>query len=285
MSPATRPGRKPRADASVWRKLGFVFYASLAWLVLLLLFAFVLPLQDPLKPDFIHPAAPFSPAHLLGTDALGRDMLARVAHGARISVMLAVTAPAIGLAVALPLGVIAGYAGGIVDRAINILNDTLLAFPRIILAIGLIFYAGATLFNLAVVISIFTIPNLLRIIRATTLSFANREFVLASRALGASHFRIIWKDILPNVLPPTFAYALMTMSVVVVLEGSLSFLGIGVPPPTPSWGKMIFEGHEYLFTDPQLSLVPSAVMFLTILSLNLIGDQFAMLTNSRDARL
>ncbi|WP_293881499.1 ABC transporter permease [Sphingomonas sp.] len=255
------------------------------WIVLLLTVAFFVPLQDPLRPDFLHPAEGFSRTHLLGTDLLGRDLLSRLAHGARISLTLAFLAPVVGFAVALPSGMAAGHFKGWTDRTLSVINDTILAFPRIILAIGMIFYVGATLINLTLVISLFTTPNLFRITRSTAMTFSDREFVLAARALGASELRILVREILPNVIQPTAAYALMTMSIVVVLEGSLSFLGIGVPPPTPTWGKMIAEGYDYIFTNPQLCLIPSATMFLTILSFNLIGDQVTRLTEMRGTRL
>ena len=149
----------------------------------------------------------------------------------------------------------------------------ILAFPNIVLAMCILFFAGASIVNLIIVLSITSIPANTRIARASTLIYAKREFVLAARAQGASHLRILWVEILPNIILPQMAYILSFMSIIIMIEGSLAFLGVGVPPPTPTLGGMIAQGFPDINTDPHITFLPALFLFLTVLSLNLIGDQ------------
>ena len=165
------------------------------------------------------------------------------------------------------------------SSAVSILIDSILAFPNIVLAIAILFYAGANIFNLVLVISFYTIPQFTRISRANTMLYAQREFVVAARAQGASHLRIILRELLPNVIVPVAAYSLLIMSFTIGLEGTLSFHGVGLPPPDPTWGQMISDGIEELEDDPFISFVPSFFMFMTILSLNLMGDRMRQFTD------
>ena len=221
----------------------------------------------------------------LGTDHLGRDMFSRLIHGAGISFRVAFTSPFIGMAIGLTLGMCAGYFRGKVDSGVSILIDSILAFPNIVLAIAVLFFAGPTIINLVLVIAFYTIPQFTRVARANTLLYAQREFVVAARAQGASHLRILLRELLPNVMVPVAAYSLLVMSFTIVLEGTLSFLGVGIPPPTPTWGRMISEGLDELSENPFISMYPSLFMFLTILSLNLMGDRLRTMTDVKASSL
>lgn len=288
------PDRKPAVAAlhtcykrlSSVRSLGFGLGAWLAclWIVALLVLAistFVLAWPDPFKQNYTAIAAGPSADYFLGTDHLGRDLWSRIIHGALVSFSVAITSPLIGMAIGLILGMSAGYFGGWVDTIVGVLIDTILAFPNIVLAIAVLFFAGANLANMVAVIAFYTIPQFTRIARANTLLYVNREFVTAARALGAGHLRILLLELLPNVLIPVAAFSLLIMSYTIVLEGTLSFLGVGLPPPTPTWGRMIAEGLDQLVDHPQIAFLPSAFMFLTILSLNMLGDRLRQLSDIR----
>ncbi|MFP6712070.1 MAG: ABC transporter permease [Rhodospirillales bacterium] len=264
------------------RRLGWVFWLALAWIVLCLsatISTNFITYPDPLNQDYNALSAPWSMEHLLGGDQLGRDMFSRSVFGAATSFKIAFTSPFIGMAIGLILGMCAGYFRGRIDSAVSILIDSILAFPNIVLAIAILFYAGANIFNLVLVISFYTIPQFTRISRANTMLYAQREFVVAARAQGASHLRIILRELLPNVIVPVAAYSLLIMSFTIGLEGTLSFLGVGLPPPDPTWGQMISDGIEELEDDPFISFVPSFFMFMTILSLNLMGDRMRQFTD------
>ena len=263
-------------------KLGTIFWLSFTWIFLISAAAAMiefLPLQDPLEQHYDSLYSEISSRFLLGTDMFGRDMLSRVIHGSRISLSVAFSAPFMGMILGIILGMCAGYFRGKVDEIVSIFIDSILAFPNIVLAIAVLFYAGATLFNLILVIAFYTIPQFTRIARANTLQYAQREFVFAARVQGASHLRILVKELFPNVIIPVAAYSLLIMSYTVILEGGLSFLGVGLPPPTPTWGLMIAEGINELTEDPRITFVPSFFMFLTILSLNLMGDRLRSLAD------
>lgn len=256
------------------RRLGVVFWASVAWIVLVILgavFASMLPLKNPDTPLYVPGLGP----HLrypLGTDELGRDMLARIVYGARVSMIVGFTSIGIGLVIGGTLGVIAGFYKGRIGRFLMGCMDVLLAFPALVLALAIITFLGQNIHNVVIAIGILSIAPIARVIRASTLTFSEREFVTAARALGAKNWRIIVHEILPNVSLPTFSFALVAVAVAIVAEGGLAFLGLSVRPPTPSWGGMINEGRTYLQQSPQISLIPAAVMFLTVLAFNFVGD-------------
>lgn len=268
--------------------LGPAFWLALAWMVglgLAALAADILPLQDPLRQNYDALNAGPSWQFLFGTDTFGRDLLARALHGARISLVVALAAPSVGLLIGLTVGMTGGYFGGWVDFAVGIVTDTILAFPNIVLAIAVLFYAGASLPVLVLVIAFYTIPRFVRVARGNTILFAKREFVLAAHAQGASHARILLRELLPNVLVPVLTYTLTVMSFAVILEGSLSFLGLGIPPPTPTWGRMVAEGIQDLSVDPKCSLIPSGFIFLTIFALNLMADRLRALSDVKASNL
>lgn len=273
---------RSRLASKISLGLGWSFWISFIWVMTILALAlstFVFEWPNPLKQNYSAIAAGPSSDYLLGTDHLGRDLLSRVIHGARVSFSVAFTSPFIGMGIGLILGMCAGYFGKWVDNVVGILIDSILAFPNIVLAIAVLFFAGASLTNMVAVIAFYTIPQFTRIARANTLLYTNREFVIAARAQGASHLHILLHELLPNVLIPMMAFSLLIMSYTIVLEGTLSFLGVGLPPPTPTWGRMIAEGIDELADNPQMAFLPSAFMFLTILSLNMMGDQLRQLTD------
>jgi len=256
-----------------------------ALIVLLALAAPYLPLHDPLKQNYSSLNAGFSKLYWFGTDSYGRDLLSRILSGARVSLSIALTSPFIGLAIGLLLGMTAGFFRGWWDSLVGILVDSILAFPNIVLAMVVMFIAGAKLWVLILVLAFYSIPQFTRIARANTIRFAQQEFVTAARAQGASNLRILIRELLPNVIVPVAAYSLIVMSFTIILEGSLSFLGFGLPPPTPSWGNIIAQGVLELSTDPKIALLPSAFMFLTILSLNLMGDRLRSLSEVRSSAI
>ena len=256
--------------------LGVWFWIPAAWVAVLLaaaVFADLLPLRDPTASDFTNLKARPSAEYWFGTDVLARDIFSRVIHGARISLTVGFFAPVIGMVIGLTLGMLAGYYRGPLESLIVGTMDVILAFPNIVLAMGILFFAGADMINLIAVLAITSIPANTRIARASTLVYAEREFVVAARAQGASDLRILLRELLPNILLPQLTYILAFMSIIIMIEGSLSFLGVGIPPPTPTWGGMIAKGFTDINTDPHITFMPALVLFLTVLSLNLMGDR------------
>ena len=267
---------------------GLVFWLAAAWIgaiVLAAALANLLPLPSPTDMDMLERRAPASAAHWLGTDRLGRDMLARLIHGARISLTVGVLAPLIGLLIGGALGILAGYFRGGLETVVVGAVDVLLAFPPLVLALAVTAYLGQTIANLTYIIGILSIPAFTRVARAATLSIAKREFILAARAMGATELRILVRELLPNVVLPLLAFFLLAVAVTIVVEGALSFLGLGVPPPAPSWGSMIGEGRESLETAPRIAFLPAAAMFLTVLAFNVVGDTLRVVTDPRQAAL
>jgi peptide/nickel transport system permease protein len=257
----------------------------LAMLTFTAMFADLLPLQDPLRQNYTALNATPSLKFWLGTDTFGRDIFARAIFGARISLLIALIAPLLGLAVGLTVGMVGGYFGRWVDAAIGLFTDVLMAFPNIVLAMVIITFAGGSLPVMICVIAFYTLPRFIRVSRATTIMYANREFVTAARALGASDFRILLREVLPNVVVPLATLTLTLMSFAILIEGGLSFLGLGIPPPTPTWGRMIAEGVRDLPVDPKISLIPAGFVFLTILSFNVIGDRLRAASDVKASNL
>lgn len=271
------------------RKLGLGFWVPAAWILLLVacaLLAPVLPIKDPDQSDFLALAkGPLTHGHLLGTDGLGRDILARLIWGSRVALTVGVVAVAIGMTLGGTIGVIAGYYRGKVEALLMSLVDVMLAFPALVLVIAIAAFLGNSLRNVTIAVAVVATPSFARVARAATITFAQREFVTAAKAMGATNRRIIVREVLPNVLLPVGAFALVVVAVAIVAEGGLAFLGLSVPPPTPSWGSMINEGRDKLDAAPFISLIPAFVMFLTVLAFNLIGDRFRASVDVREGAL
>jgi peptide/nickel transport system permease protein len=263
------------------------FYASIAFVVLLAflaLFAKFLPfVQSPTKGSVIDGKLPPSMDHWMGTDQNGRDIFARVIYGARVSLAIGGVSVVIGLFFGGVLGLVSGYYRKKIDTTTSIVMDIILAFPPLILALAIVTFMGRSATNIVLALSILAIPALTRLVRANTLVYAQREFVLAAKSLGAKNGRIIFREILPNVVPPMLSFALTGLAVLIVAEGALAYLGVSVPPPTPTWGAMIWAGRDQLDKAWWISMMPAAVMFVTILSINLIGDTLSERFSIREA--
>ena len=271
------------------KKMGTTFWLAVAWIACVVLGAAgagVLPVVPPDQIDWTHLAVkPGVAHHLLGTDNMGRDIVSRLLFGARVSLIVGFFAPCIGLVLGCLLGTVAGFYRGTAGRVIVGLVDTFLAFPRLVFLLMVMCIFGSSLTSLTFALGFVCAPSFARVARANTLKFAEREFVLAARAAGASDASIILREILPNVLSPMLVYMLLVMGLVIIAEGGLGFLGLSVPSPTPSWGGMIAEGREVLEQSPHVSLIPTAAMFLTILSVNLIGDRLRGCGDARESQL
>ncbi|HTV88441.1 MAG TPA: ABC transporter permease [Stellaceae bacterium] len=284
--PPAAAGTDTRLPPAGGRKAGrsLLFWLAIGWLAVVAAAAIGagwLPIGSPDAMDLLARRAGPSAAHWLGTDDLGRDMLSRLVFGARISLSVGLIAPLIGLAIGGCCGMLAGYFRGRFESLVVGGIDVLLAFPPLVLALAMTTYLGASVLNITITLGILSIPAFARVTRAATLALAERDFVTAARSLGAGHARILLRELLPNVALPLGAFFLLSVAVVIVVEGALSFLGLGVPPPTPSWGAMIAEGRESLDTAPSIAFLPAGAMFLTVLSFNIVGDRLRALTDPR----
>jgi peptide/nickel transport system permease protein len=269
-------------------RLGPGFWIPLAWtamVVALAAAANLLPLRSPIEADFTVISNWPDATWWFGTDHLGRDIFSRAVFGARISLIVGLLAPALGLGVGICLGLAAGYFRGRTESIIVAAMDAIMAFPGILIVLAVTAYVGANTALLVFLLGFLTIPAFMRVARANTLVFAQREFVLAARAMGATHSRVLTLEILPNVIIPMLTYALLVVSRIIVIEGVLSFLGLSVPPPQPTWGNMIADGQTDLATLPYIAFIPSALMFLTVLSINLIGEHLRARTDFRGSAL
>ncbi len=270
------------------RRVGGLFIASVIWIALVALgaiFADLLPIPSPTDMDMLGKRALPSAEHWLGNDNLGRDVFSRLIYGGRISLTVGLLAPVIGVTIGGALGMVAGYFRGRLEIFITGGMDVLLAFPPLVFALAVTATLGQSIANITLVIGILGIPAFTRVARAVTLSLSEREFVTAARALGATHSRILLRELLPNVALPLVAFFLLGVAVTIVVEGALSFLGLGVPPPAPSWGSMIGEGRESLDIAPWLAFLPALFMFLTVLAFNVVGDTLRALTDPRPGKL
>jgi peptide/nickel transport system permease protein len=254
----------------------------LAVFLLCALFAPWLAPRDPAQLDLAGRLLSPSHAHWFGTDELGRDILSRTLYGARISLTVAVSVVSISLSIGVIAGLASGFYGGWTDTVLNVyVTNAFLALPGILLAIAFVAFLGPGLFNLILALSISGWVGYARLVRAQVMAVKEREFVEAARALGASNLRIVFRHILPNIVQPLIVQAAIGMAGAVLAEATLSFLGLGIPPPAPSWGTMLNDARAHLFDSPHLVVFPAIAVMLAVLSFNFIGDALRDLLDPR----
>lgn len=281
------PRIKPRRVRKVNR--GMLWFA-LTWLSLLLLTAVFadlipgLPAFDEKIGSFAQPPD-LSVGGLLGTDGVGRSNLARIIYGARVSLTIAVASTLIGLFIGLIVGMIGGYYRGAWETASNVIANTLSALPPLLLLLALVSAIGASLFGITIALGVVIADLYIRVTKGAVIASANREYVLAARALGGGDLRIMTREILPNLVPVLASIIPMAMAIMIVVEGSLSFLGYGIPAPTPSWGGMIAAGADIMRQFPSVIAGPVVTLFLTVLSFNTVGDYLSTRTDLREGKL
>ena len=240
--------------------------------VTIAIFAPFLAPFDPVATNFGAVRKAPSAAHWFGTDEIGRDVLSRVIFGARASLEAGVLSVLISLAIGVPTGLLAGYAGGKIDMLISRVTDAVLACPFLILAIALAAFLGPSLTNAMIAIGISATPVFIRLTRGTTLAAKSEDYVLAARAIGNSPLRIAVRHVLPNIVPPLLVQATLAIAAAVIAEASLSFLGLGQQPPQPSWGSMLNTAKNYIDNAAWMAIWPGVSIFLLVLSFNLVGD-------------
>jgi len=236
---------------------------------------------DPNDQDVLLKLEPPSAAHLFGTDDFGRDVLSRVIYGARISLFVGAFATLVGVLAGTVIGVVSGYLGGFVDRVIIAATDVLLSFPQLIMGLMLVAMLGASLTNLILAIAITAVPAFVRVARASTLAMKERDFVDACRALGFADARIMFLHVLPNIMDEVVVMGSLWFAAAIRTESTLAFIGLGVPPPTATWGGIIRDGFDNLLDAPWLSIFPSIAILVIMIALNLVGDGLRDATDPR----
>lgn len=275
--PIARSGTFETPAARAWRRLrrrksamlGLVIIIGLVLMALLA--PFVAP-HDPVKQSWTAVRKAPSIAHWFGTDESGRDLLSRVIWGARASLMAGVVSISIALSFGVPIGLVAGYRGGFIDALISRFTDAMLACPNLILAIALAAFLGPSLTNAMIAIGITATPIFIRLTRGQVLSVRSEDYVEAARAVGNPAWRIAYRHILPNIFPALLVQATLSIASAIIAEASLSFLGLGQQPPSPSWGSMLNTAQRFLTQAPWMAVFPGIAIFLSVLSFNLFGD-------------
>jgi peptide/nickel transport system permease protein len=267
---ASRPGGL--WTAFVGSRLFWVGFALLAAIIIVAVFAPLIAPHDPLEQNIVTRLEPPSAEFLLGTDSYGRDVLSRLIYGARVSLAVGFLAILIAMTVGSTIGIVAGYIGGKLDEIVMGLLDVMLSFPTLLLGLMIAAMLGASLENLIIAIAITEIAPFARVARAPTITLKQRDFVEAGRALGFGPVRIMGVHILPNMISDVVVMSSLWMASAIRTEASLSFIGLGVPPPTPTWGSMIREGFENILDAWWLAVFPSLAILVTVLALNLLGD-------------
>lgn len=265
--------------ASIWlrlkkNKLAMVGLCLLIAMILIAVFAGFIADYDTMAIDQNQAIRLQGPSreHILGTDQFGRDVFARIIHGSRISLSMSVIAMTLAVAIGALIGSVAGYYGGKVDNVLMRLMDILLAIPPMLMSISIVAALGQSMVNLLIALAIAYIPVFARVIRSSILSIKDQEFIEAARSCGSSNARIIFKHIIPNAIGPIIVQATLAMGATILIIASLSFMGLGVKPPEPEWGTMLYEGRDFLKQAPYLVLFPGGAITLAVISLNLLGD-------------
>jgi ABC-type dipeptide/oligopeptide/nickel transport system permease subunit len=269
--------RSPRLIYAMWGRFARNRGALVGLLVLCVfgVIALAAPLATTYNPEqtlldqkLLQPSA----AHWLGTDHLGRDILARLAYGGRLSLLIGFAAVGVGLVIGVPLGTVCGFYGGWLDLIIQRVIDVFLSFPGFLLALSLVAVLGVGITNVILAVGLGVVPAFVRLTRASTLSIRSRPYVDAARASGAGGATIILRHVLPNALPPVVVQATLGLGATLLTAAGLGFLGLGVQPPTPEWGAMLGEGRSYIFSNSNLATFPGVAIFMTVLAFNLAGD-------------
>jgi peptide/nickel transport system permease protein len=266
-SPARRALRRLMA-----RKGAVAGLIVIAAFIALAVFAPLIAPQDPIATSWTLVRKPPSVLHWFGTDDLGRDILSRVIYGARASLLAGAISVGIALSIGVPLGLLAGYRGGLIDALISRITDAMLACPFLILAIALAAFLGPSLGNAMIAIGITTTPVFIRLTRGQTISVKVEDYIEAARAIGNPRWRIALFHILPNILPALLVQATLSIAAAIIAEAALSFLGLGQQPPAPSWGSMLNAAQRFLTNAPWMAIWPGLAIFLVVLSFNLVGD-------------
>jgi ABC-type dipeptide/oligopeptide/nickel transport system permease subunit len=257
----------------------------LAGLFALALAAPLLTSYNPERQSLSEALRPLSPAHPLGTDHLGRDMLARLLYGGRLSLLIGFLAVGLGLVIGVPLGAISGFQGGLTDLVIQRLADILLSFPGFLLALSLVAILGVGLQNVIISVGISAVPSFIRLVRASVLSIREQVYVESAQAIGQRRAVIIFRHVLPNAMAPVIVQATLSLGFAILVAAGLGFLGLGVQPPTAEWGTMLGEGRQYVFRAPGLTMYPGLAIFLAVLGFNLFGDGLRDALDPRMGRL
>ena len=285
MSGAAVPASAPRSNAFLGRAtrsgalvIGLVLVALV---VLAALLAPWLSPHDPNAQNIVDKLVPPDRTYWLGTDSFGRDVFSRILWGARTSLLVGFVSTAIGVGIGVAVGIVSGYFGGAVDRWISGANDVLMSFPQIIMGIVIVAVLGPSLTNLVIAIAITAVPAFVRVARGSTLAMKERDFVDACRALGFSHPRIMFVHLLPNILDEITVMGSLWLATAIRTEATLSFIGLGAPPPTATWGGLVREGFDNLLDSPGLSIYPSIAILIVMVGLNLIGDGLRDATDPR----
>src|SRR5580698_3938054 len=240
--------------------------------ILVAVFAPLIAPYDPIATSWTTIRKAPSAAHWMGTDENGRDVLSRVIFGARASLLAGVVSVLIAAGIGVPSGLLAGLSGGWVDAVLSRIVDAMLACPFLILAIALAAFLGPDLTNAMIAIGVSTAPRFMRVARAATMDAASNDYVEAARALGNPPWRVAWRHVLPNIVPPVLVQGTLAIAAAIIAEASLSFLGLGQQPPEPSWGSMLNAAQRFLTNAPWMAIWPGLAIFLVVLSFNLVGD-------------
>lgn len=254
------------------RKVAVIGLIIVCIYVILAIFAPLLAPYDPLKQDLPNMLQTPSAKHLLGTDEVGRDILSRVLYGSGISLRIGFTVVFLAFIIGVPIGVVAGYYGGLLDSLLMRAMDVLMAFPGMLLAIMFVSILGPGLNNAILAVGLFTVPNFARLARGETLSLKHSEYIEASKAIGASNFRIILTHVLNNIMAPLIVTSTLSFGNSILTTSGMGFLGIGAQPPTPEWGAMLSSGRQYLLNAPHVTMIPGLAILFLVLGLNLLGD-------------
>jgi peptide/nickel transport system permease protein len=270
------------------KRLGLAFWLAAGWFALVAIAALIAPILPLDDPERTVAAPRLSPSidHWFGTDALGRDVFSRTIWGGRVSLVVGIASILFGLVVGGTIGLLAGHYRGRVETLLMGFVDVLLSFPALLLALAIVgFRDDRSVPTIVLAIGVVSIAPVARLVRANTLVFSQREFVTAARSLGAGNVRIMVREVMPNVVFPVMSFSVIAVAVAIVAEGGLAFIGLSVPPPTPTWGGMISDGRNFLADAPWISLAPCLVMFLTVLALNLAGDRLREFFDIREGAL